>query len=60
MTATAAACRDCRFAIGDDKSFITGQMECHRFPPALKGTDAFPQVSPSAWCGEFEPGDAAE
>jgi hypothetical protein len=49
------ACRDCRFAVGDEKSFLTGQMECHRFPPAAKGQDGFAQVSPSTWCGEFEP-----
>jgi len=48
-------CADCRFAQGDEKSFLTGRMECHRFPPTLKGVDTFPEVSPETWCGEFEP-----
>jgi hypothetical protein len=54
MSDPAPACRDCRYAVGDEKSFLTGQMECRRFPPTQKGTDAFAAVSPDAWCGEFE------
>jgi hypothetical protein len=53
VTAPDEHCKDCRYAVGDEKSFLTGRMECHRFPPALKGVDAFPEVSPDAWCGEF-------
>jgi hypothetical protein len=46
-------CKDCLYAAGDEKSFLTGRMECHRYPPALKGVDAFPEVGPDSWCGEF-------
>ena len=53
MSAPEGHCKDCRFAVGDEKSFLTARMECHRFPPAQKGVDAFPEVSPDAWCGEF-------
>jgi hypothetical protein len=55
MNVSSQACKDCRFAVGDDKSFLTGHMECHRFPPTQKGTDGFAHVSPDAWCGEFQP-----
>jgi hypothetical protein len=48
-----AACKVCHYAAGDDKSFLTGQMECHRYPPVQKGPDGFAKVSPSSWCGEF-------
>jgi hypothetical protein len=55
MSESRGRCADCRYAEGDEKSFLTGRMECHRFPPAQKGVDAFPEVSPQTWCGEFEP-----
>lgn len=47
-------CADCRWSQGDDKSFITGQVQCHRYPPMQKGTDSFAAVSANAWCGEFD------
>ena len=53
MAEHGVACKDCRYAVGDDKSFLTGQMECHRFPPTQKGPDGFAKVSPSSWCAEF-------
>jgi hypothetical protein len=58
MAEEGVACKDCRYAVGDDKSFLTGQMECHRYPPTQKGPDGFAKVSPSSWCAEFRASDA--
>jgi hypothetical protein len=57
MATTRGTCATCRFSTGDDKSFLTGQMECHRYPPAGRGVDDFPNVSPDGWCGEFAAAD---
>ncbi len=51
-------CKDCRYAAGDEKSFLTGRMECHRYPPGLKGVDALPGGRAlQTWCGEFSPAE---
>ena len=55
---TKEKCETCRYFARWSSNLLVGH--CHRFPPTAKDkreidqADAFPVVTPDAWCGEYQ------